>query len=145
MFYPMNIYFKIQYLKVHCTANDRNDIKWSLKRRNHQQSGREIWIFKKEDIREIQEKKDRKRKRDMMIKRNLHNSIKNVWKSNTAYQKAKYRKTLKCYWYRKNAFTICPIQEYQKISDYHCRIVSTNEIIWWIIVRILMKMKLCVR
>ena len=114
MFYPMNIYFKIQYLKVHCTANARNDIKWSLKRRNHQQSGREIWIFKKEDIREIQEKKDRKRKRDMMIKRNLYNSIKNVWKSNTAYQKAKYRKILKCYWYRKNAFTICQSRNIKK-------------------------------
>ena len=119
--YPMTVYFKIQYLKVHCTFNARSAVKCSLIRVNYQQSGREIWIFKK-NVMKIQKRKDRKRERDMMIKKNLCSSIKKCVENQILHiRRQSMRKTLKYYWQK-------------KMFHSHCRIVSTSESIWWIII-----------
>ena len=55
-------------MKFHFTANAKNTIKSALKK-DFQQSGREIWIPKKENMM-IQKIKDRQLKKDITIKKN---------------------------------------------------------------------------
>ena len=65
--YPMTLYVQMQSIKVHCTVNANNDIKWS----DCQQSSAETGIYKKVNIMEILKRQNKQWKEDMMIRKNL--------------------------------------------------------------------------
>ena len=55
---------QVQLIKVACTFNANNTVKYAQRRHNCQESGRQIWMPKKENTAMIQKRKDRQLKKN---------------------------------------------------------------------------------
>ena len=68
--FPQALYFQMEFLKVHCSANTKTAIKCALKKEQLSAGRETVWILKKEKAIMIQGRREVQLKRDLTIKRN---------------------------------------------------------------------------
>ena len=97
--YPVTFYFQVQFIKVQCTVNVKNAIKYALKlkKSDSQQSKKDIQMPRKENIIAIQEKRLTVKKRYDKNKWSLKQPKKKCVENQISiltYHKAKYLENL---------------------------------------------------